>query len=98
MQLQNKNTFFRNKKVPNILKDATIKRIADKHNKTSAQIALKFLIQKNIVVIPKSVTVKRIKENINLFDFALDDEDIEALTALDIGERGRVCDYSYSSV
>lgn len=84
--------------MPNILNDATIKRIADKHNKTVAQIALKFLVQKNIVVIPKSVTVKRIKENINLFDFTLDDEDIEGLTALDIGEDGRVCDYSYSPV
>lgn len=84
--------------MPNILKDATIKRIANKHNKTSAQIALRFLIQNNLVVIPKSVSVKRIKENINLFDFTLDEKDIKALESLDIGEAGRVTDYSFSSV
>lgn len=93
----NKPVLFRGKKVPNILEDATIKRIADKHKKSPAHVALKFLLQRNIVVIPKSVTPKRVKDNINLFDFTLDQDDIKDLQTLEVGEPARVCDFSFSS-
>jgi len=72
-----------------ILEDAAVKRIADRHNKSPAQVLLKYLLQKNISVIPKSITATRIKENINLFDFTLDGDDLSALEALDQGEKGR---------
>jgi len=85
------------KEVPSILNNPTIKKIADKHKKSSAQVALKFLLQRNIVVIPKSVTVNRVKENINLFDFTLDKNDISALGELEVGEAARVCDFSIAA-
>lgn len=97
LQQINQNIFTR-KKVPNILEDATIKRIAEKHKKTPAHVALKFLLQRNIVVIPKSVTPQRVKDNINLFDFTLDQDDVKDLKALEVGEPARVCDFSFSSV
>ncbi|XP_060522695.1 dihydrodiol dehydrogenase 3-like [Cylas formicarius] len=75
---------------PDVLADPTIKRIADKHNKTPAQILLKALVQRKIVVIPKSVTLSRIKENFQLFDFDLDAEDVEAIAGIAIGERARL--------
>ncbi|CAG9765207.1 unnamed protein product [Ceutorhynchus assimilis] len=56
---------------------------------TGRQVLLKFLVQNNIAVIPKSSNPKRIQENINLFDFTLDDEDVKLLTGLDKGEQGR---------
>lgn len=85
------NPFFsRPRKVGReLLDDPVVKRIAAKYGKSSVQILLKFLVQKNIAVIPKSVTPKRIKENLELFDFNLDGDDIKALEGLDKGEQGR---------
>lgn len=53
--------------------------LADRHGKTPAQILLRFLIQSGAVAIPKSVHTKRIKENFDIFDFALDDKDMKIL-------------------
>lgn len=61
--------------------------IAQKHGRTPAQIVLRWHIQLGNVVIPKSVTPSRIKENIEVFDFSLDTEDIAALTALNEDRR-----------
>lgn len=61
----------------------TIAGIAKKHGKTYAQIMLRWCLQKDFVVIPKSATPSRIRENIDLFDFELDDEDMEALAGQD---------------
>jgi 2,5-diketo-D-gluconate reductase A len=69
-----------------LLTDATLRRVADKHGKTAAQVALRWSLQLGNVVIPKSVTPARIAENLDLFGFELDDEDIGALSTLD-GER-----------
>lgn len=60
-----------------------VKEIAAGHGKTPAQVALRFLIQNGISVIPKSVHDGRIKENIDVFDFVLTDEEMTALSALD---------------
>lgn len=60
--------------------------IADAHGKTPAQIALRFLIQSNVAIIPKSVHVERIKENIDIFDFELSVTEMELLKALDTGK------------
>lgn len=57
--------------------------IGGKYGKTSAQTALRFLLQSGVIVIPKSTHRERMIENLNVFDFTLTDEDMEAIRALD---------------
>ena len=61
--------------------------IAKKYNKTSAQIILRWNIESGISVIPKSVNKNRIEENIDIFDFNLDKNDMERINSLENGER-----------
>lgn len=68
----------------NIFKDQTITNIAKKHNKTNAQIMLRFLIEEDIIVIPKSSKIDRMQENIDIFDFKLTKEEKEQIRKLDI--------------
>ncbi|MGW7007372.1 aldo/keto reductase [Streptomyces sp. NPDC054933] len=70
-----------------LLDDPTIAKIAGKHGRTPAQIVLRWHIQVGNVAIPKSVTPSRITENINVFDFELDADDLAALAGLDNGTR-----------
>ena len=72
-----------------MLEDPTISRIAEEVGKTSAQVVLRWHIQRGDIVFPKSVTPSRIKENFELFDFELGPEDMNSITALDRGEDGR---------
>ena len=60
--------------------------IGQKYGKSSAQIALRFLIQSDVVVIPKSVHKDRMEQNLDVFDFTLDNADMEAIRKLDEGE------------
>ena len=66
-----------------IFSNPTIKNIAQKYSKTPSQIALKFLVQRNIIVIPRTCHKDRMIENINLFDFELTSEEMETLSKLD---------------
>lgn len=59
--------------------------IAQNHNKTVAQVVLRWLTQREIVVIPKSVRKERLIENINIFDFELSSEEMASITGLDTG-------------
>ena len=70
-----------------VLDEERITAIAAKHGKTPAQAILRWHLQLGNVVIPKSVTPKRMKENFDLFDFELDEEDMAAIEALDQGDR-----------
>ncbi|MEV2194086.1 aldo/keto reductase [Streptomyces phaeochromogenes] len=70
-----------------LLEVPAIVAIAQKHNRTPAQIVLRWHIQLGNVVIPKSVTPSRIKENIDVFGFSLDTEDIAAISALNEDRR-----------
>lgn len=60
--------------------------IARKHNKTTAQVILRWNIQRRVTVIPKSVHKERIEENFNIWDFLLDDEDMRLIATLDKGK------------
>lgn len=64
----------------------TLKDIGAKYGKSVAQVALRYLIQRGVVVIPKSTHVERMKENLNVFDFKLSTDDMAAIAALDKGE------------
>ena len=66
----------------------TLKKIADAHNKTVGQVMLRWNVQRGVVVIPKSTHVERIKENADIFDFTLTDEEMNEITALDMGYEG----------
>lgn len=69
------------------MNEVVISNIANKYGKSYAQIMLRWCVEQGLVVIPKSVTTSRIKENIDIFDFALDDDDKQKLTSLDRGMR-----------
>lgn len=60
---------------------------ASSHGRTPAQIVLRWLLQRGIVAIPKSVRPERLRENADVFDFALTDEEMAAIGAMDRGER-----------
>ncbi|XP_074034563.1 aldo-keto reductase family 1 member A1 [Leptinotarsa decemlineata] len=95
------NTHFSNKynyslnDFPDILGHPTVKRLAEKYNKSPGQILLKHLVQQNIIVIPKSGNPERIKANIDLFTFDLSQEDLETLNSLDKNEEGRIFDFLF---
>jgi 2,5-diketo-D-gluconate reductase A len=72
-----------------VLDDPVITAIADKVGRTPAQVVLRWHIQRGNIVFPKSTTPARIAENFELFDFELDDGDVEQIGALDRGEDGR---------
>jgi 2,5-diketo-D-gluconate reductase A len=72
-----------------VLDDPVITAVADKHDRSPAQVVLRWHIEHGNVVFPKSTTPARIKENFDLFDFQLEPADVIAIDALDRGEAGR---------
>lgn len=70
-----------------LLSDPTIETIAAHHQRTPAQTILRWHLQLGNVVIPKSVTPERIRENFDLFEFELSEDDLAAIARLDKGER-----------
>lgn len=72
-----------------VMNNSLVQELAKKHNKSSAQILLRYLIQRNIPPIPKSVTPKRIEENLEVFDFQISNEDMDRL--MKINKNLRYC-------
>ncbi|WP_210507053.1 aldo/keto reductase [Naasia sp. SYSU D00057] len=70
-----------------VLGNPVLDRIAEKHGRTAAQVVLRWHVQQGTVVIPKSVTPARIRENFEVFDFELDADDMSAIARLSTGER-----------
>lgn len=68
-----------------IFSNSTLMAIASRHKKSVAQVILRWLVQRNVIVIPKSVRTERIKENFEIFDFELTSEDMETIKGLDTG-------------
>ena len=73
---EGKNGFFTN---------PTLVGIADAHDKSVAQIALRWTIQRGVVVIPKSVRKERVRQNLDVFDFSLSDDEMSRIVGLDLG-------------
>ncbi|MEI5995594.1 aldo/keto reductase [Candidatus Enterococcus mansonii] len=71
----------------NILEEPILVEIGKKYNKTPAQVIIRWHLQNDIIVIPKSVHQERIKQNIDVFDFELTDEDMEQINQLNKNER-----------
>lgn len=74
---EGRNDFFRN---------PTLTAIGAQHAKSPAQAALRYLIQRGVIVIPKSTHLERMKENLDVFDFELTDKDMQVIASLDRGE------------
>ena len=74
---EGRNGFFTN---------PVLQSVGQAHGKSTAQVALRFLMQRGVVVIPKSVRKERIRENFDVFDFELSDQEMTAIAALDRGE------------
>ncbi|KAF6210919.1 hypothetical protein GE061_014031 [Apolygus lucorum] len=69
--------------------DPVVLEIAKKHGKTAAQVLLRFLIQYGVAAIPKSSSAERLRQNADIFDFELSDEEFNRLKSLDKGPAGR---------
>lgn len=81
-----------------LFENEVLKAIGVKYDKTAAQVMLRWHIQRDIVVIPKSTHYERMVENLNVFDFALSDEDMEAIKALDKDESSFFSHYDPAMV
>ena len=66
-----------------LLNDAVLEGIAAAHGKTVAQVALRWLVQKGVVVIPKARSRKHLSDNMNMFDFELTDEEMARIDAIE---------------
>lgn len=69
-----------------VFQQPVLKAIGSKYNKTVGQVMLRWLLQRGVSVIPKTVKKERMRENLDVFDFALSDEDLRAIAALDTGK------------
>jgi 2,5-diketo-D-gluconate reductase A len=72
-----------------VLGDPTIGEIAAAHGKTPSQVTLRWHVERGDIVFPKSVREERMRENFDIFDFLLTDDEVSAISALDRGEPGR---------
>lgn len=81
VQIQSWGPFAEGKN--NLFQNEILSSIAGKYNKSIAQVVLRWLIQRGVIAIPKSVRKERMKENFNIFDFTLNADDVEAIKTLD---------------
>ena len=78
---------------PKLVEDPKLIELGKKYGKSPAQIVLRWLVQRGLIAIPKTVHKERLVENISIFDFSLSDEDKEYLYTFDC--NGRVCHLSW---
>lgn len=70
----------------NLFSNETLTKIGNSHGKSVAQIALRWLIQRGVIIIPKSVHIERMEQNLDIFDFELSDEEMAEIATLDTGK------------
>ena len=78
---------FKSDKISEVLEDETLKKIGSAHGKTPTQVSLRWLMQRGIIALPKSVTPERIEQNFQVFDFELSDEEMHEIRKLNRAER-----------
>lgn len=78
------------REINDVLENETIREIAEKHGKSPAQIIVRWNVQNDVLVIPRSSSPAHQKENLDVFDFELTDEDVKEIDGLDKREEGRV--------
>ncbi|MGN1158583.1 MAG: aldo/keto reductase [Lachnospiraceae bacterium] len=81
-----------------LFEDPVLKEIGAKYGKTTAQVMLRWNIQRGVVVIPKSTHYERMEENLNVFDFSLDEEDMSRIATLDKKESAFFSHYDPAMV
>lgn len=79
----------------NLLKDPIVTKMADKCDKTPAQVLLRHALQNGVAVVPKSMTPTRIKENFDVFNFFFTPNEMKTLNMLDKGQYARSFNYSF---
>ena len=82
----------------NMFSNPELQEIGDKYNKSIAQVILRWLVQRNIVPLAKSVKKTRMQENINIFDFELSDEDMQKISAMDKKESSFFSHYDPATI
>lgn len=75
------------------MENSEVVEIADRLGKTPAQILLKWILERGVAAIPKSTNPTRLRQNLDIFDFSLTDEDVSILNGLEKGIR--VCDFGF---
>ena len=70
----------------NLFSNETLTKTGNSHGKSVAQIALRWLIQRGVIIIPKSVHIERMEQNLDIFDFELSDEEMAEIATLDTGK------------
>ena len=78
---------FKSHRIADLLEDKTLRKIGEAHGKSVTQVTLRWLLQRNIIAIPKSVNTSRIDENLQVFDFTLSDEEMHRIRKLNRAER-----------
>jgi 2,5-diketo-D-gluconate reductase B len=78
-----------------IKNDATLARIGQAYGKTAAQVSLRWLVQQNVAAIPRTSRIERLSENIDIFDFALSDQDMAQLSGMG-SAKGRLTDFGFA--
>lgn len=81
-----------------LFENETLKEIGAKHGKTTAQVMLRWNLQRKVTVIPKSTHIERMKENFDVFDFSLDESEMKKIAALDKAESSFFSHYDPSTV
>jgi diketogulonate reductase-like aldo/keto reductase len=81
------------REIPDLMENPVLKKIANHVNKSPAQVLLRYLLERGLSAIPKSTNFNRLKQNMDVFDFSLDADDMKALAELDQGVR--VCDFAF---